>query len=243
METEVRETYEKNLELLAAYRAGDAEAGEELVTRNRPLVCHVAARFSGRGAETEELIECGTVGLVRAINSFDFSKGCAFSTYAVPLILGEIRRFLRDDGLIKVSREEKSLCRRLVAERDRRIAVGETVTVGELAEAVGVSPADAASALFSGTPVRSLDEPTAEEDGAPLSAFVADEEEGERTFMHLALRMAMEGLSEWERKLIDLRYFHDLSQAQTAAILGVTQVKVSRMEKKILAALREKLAD
>lgn len=237
-----RTAYDENPALLRAYRAGDAEAGERLVLLNRPLVCHIAARFSGRGVEMEDLIACGNMGLVKAINSFDFSRECAFSTYAVPLIFGEIRRFLRDDGMVKVSREEKRLAARLSAEQERRRMLGEDTGIRAVALSLGVTPEDAASALSSLTPVRSLDECAyAEEDGVTLGSTLYDADAGERDFDRLTLALALERLPPQQRRLILLRYFRDLSQSETARLLGVTQVKVSREEKKILALLREQL--
>ena len=243
MKTEERSLYDKNLDLIKRYRDGDSDAGEELASLNRPLVYSIAGRFSGRGVERDELIEIGTVGLVKAINTFDFSRECAFSTYAVPLIFGEIRRFLRDDGIIKVSRENKRLSALLGAERERRLNTGEDVGIRSLAEAVGVSPEDAATALFSTTPVRSLDEAAYDDEDSQVTvaSTVYDEEEGVRSFDKLALKLAIEKLSETSRKIIILRYFRDFSQAETARILGLTQVKISREEKKILAALKAEL--
>ena len=230
--------YDKNLSLLSAYRGGDKEAGEALVLLNRPLIYRIVSRFSGRHSDTEELFEVGSIGLVKAINTFDFSKECAFSTYAVPLIMGEIRRFLRDDGPIKVSREEKRLCALLSAERERMLSLGQRPTVEALAEAVGISASDAAVALTSGGAVRSLSEPTGGEEDLPLESTVYDEDEERSFFDRLSLRLAMESLGEEQRRLILLRYFRDYSQQRTAEILGITQVKVSREEKKILEKLR-----
>lgn len=235
--------YDKNLELIEKYRMGDNEAGEELVHLNTPLVYSIAGRFSGRGVDADELVEMGTIGLVKAINTFDFSRECAFSTYAVPLIFGEIRRFLRDDGMIKVSRENKRLSAILNAERDRRSSLGEDVSIAAVAHAVGVSVQDAATALFSTTPVRSLDEAAYEDDDSPtLAATVFDEDAEGREFDSLAIKLAIEKLGERERKIVMLRYFRDYSQAETARVLGVTQVKISREEKKIMARLKAELA-
>lgn len=234
--------YDKNLTLLREYREGNAAAGEELATLNRPLVYSIAGRFYGRGADMDDLIECGNIGLVKAINTFDFSRECAFSTYAVPLIFGEIRRFLRDDGILKVSREEKRLYAVLNAERERRLSLGLDAGVRAVAEAVGVSPEDAAGAFFAGSAVRSLEEAAYDEEGATLGSLVFDEEQNGKDFEKIAIRCAIDKLSEGHKKLIILRYFRDLSQAQTAKILGLTQVKVSREEKKILALLRRELA-
>lgn len=243
MKTEERSSiYDKNLELIRRFREGDAAAGEELASLNRPLVYNIAGRFVGRGADMDELVEMGTIGLVKAINTFDFSRECAFSTYAVPLIFGEMRRFLRDDGIIKVSRENKRLSALLNAERDRRLTLGEDAGIASIAAAVGVSPQDAAAALFSTSPVRSLEEAAYDdEDSATLGATIADDEAPAREFDKLALKLAIEKLRDTERKIIILRYFRDYSQAETARALGLTQVKISREEKKILSRLREEL--
>ena len=235
--------YDNNPELIRRYRQGDEDAGEQIVILNKPLVCSIAARFSGRGVDTEDLIAIGNIGLVKAINTFDFARECAFSTYAVPLIFGEIRRFLRDDGLIKVSREEKRLSAIVAAERERRIASGESLAVSDIARAVGVSAAEAASALCAGAPIRSLDENAfSDDDSVSLGSTIFDEDEEERNFDRLSLGIAIEKLSEWQRKLIVLRYYRDFSQTETAKVLGVTQVKISREEKKILAILRQELS-
>lgn len=233
--------FDKNLALLRAYRAGDRAAGEELAVLNRPLVLRIAMRFSARYADMQELCEVGSIGLVKAINTFDFSRECAFSTYAVPLIMGEIRRFLRDDGPIKVSREEKRLCALLSAKREELLSKGLRPSVEELAAAVGVSASDAAVALSSGGGVRSLSEPIGSDEELSLESTVYDEEAQGRFFEGLSLRMAIEQLAEEQRRLILLRYFRDYSQQRTAEILGVTQVKVSREEKKILEKLRAAL--
>lgn len=240
--TEKKKTYDQNLELLRLFREGNSSAGEELARLNTPLVYSIAGRFSSRVSDTSELVECGMIGLVKAINTFDFSHGCAFSTYAVPLIFGEIRRFLRDDGIIKVSREERRLSALLNAERERRLSAGEDTDIEALAASVGVSPQDAASALFALTPVRSLDECVFDDDeGTTLGGIVADEDEELRSFDKLTLRTAIEELPENWRRLIVLRYFRDLSQTETAKLMGLTQVKVSREEKKIIEALRRAL--
>lgn len=240
---EKSKAYDENLTLLRAYRDGDSEAGERLAELNAPLVYSIAGRFTGRGADISDLVESGTIGLVKAMRTFDFSHGCVFSTYAVPLIFGEIRRFLRDDGIIKVSREEKRLSALLCAERERRLTAGEDADLSAVAAAVGVSVQDAASALFAGSPVRSLEEAAYDdEDSATLGSTLCDEEEEIRQFDRFALRMAIEKLSEPWQKLIILRYFRDMSQTETARILGLTQVKVSREEKKIMDFLRRELS-
>lgn len=234
--------FDENPSLIERYRAGDADAGEELVLRNTPLVYSIAGRFSGRGADMSDLIECGQIGLVKAINTFDTRRGTAFSTYAVPLIFGEIRRFLRDDGIIKVSREEKRLAALLVREKERRGTLGEPTDLVSIATALGVSAQDAASALGSEAPVRSLDEAAFDDDeGVTLGSMIAKEDEERERFDKLALKLAIESLDEHRRRLVILRYFRDYSQAECAAALGLSQVKVSREEKRIMDILRRSM--
>ena len=236
---EKKTLYDKNPELIKKYREGDEDAGEEIVILNRPLVCSIAARFTGRGVDTEDLVAIGNIGLVKAINTFDFSRECAFSTYAVPLIFGEIRRFLRDDGMIKVSREEKRLSAIVCRERERRFGTGESLALSEIAKALSLTVEEVASALAAGTPVRSLDDAAyADDDSVTLGGTIFDEDEEVRNFDKLNLTLAIERLDPWQRKLIILRYFKDYSQTETARALGVTQVKISREEKKILGKLK-----
>lgn len=235
-------SYDKNPELIEKYRLGDMDAGEKLVELNLPLVYSIAARFRERFDDFGELVECGTIGLVKAFKTFDANRGCAFSTYAVPLIFGEIRRFLRDDGFIKVSREEKRLSVLINRERERRQNAGEKTDIVSLAAALGISVQDVASAMFSDVPPRSLEECIYDDDdSATLGSMVYDEGEEVRVFDKLALRMAIETLDEMRRKLVFLRYFKDYSQSETAAVLGISQVKVSREEKKIMEILRNRL--
>ena len=233
--------YDLNPELIERYRAGDSEAGDRLVELNLPLVFSVAARFRERCDDMSDLVECGTIGLVKAIKTFDLERGCAFSTYAVPLIFGEVRRFLRDDGIIKVSREEKRVAVLINRERDRRRNLGLRCDVVSLAEALGMSPSDVASAMFSEVKPRSLDESVFEEDDATtLGSMVSDESEVP-FFDKLSLRMAIETLDEEKRRIVYLRYFKDYSQAETARILGLSQVKISREEKKIMRLLESRM--
>ena len=239
--TKKEDLYDRNLALLREYRMGSEEAGEALAELNAPLVYRIAQRFSERG-DMSDLVECGNIGLVKAMQSFDFERGCAFSTYAVPLIMGEMRRFLRDDGIIKVSREEKRLSAVLNRERERRQSEGEDASIEAIAAAVGVSVQDAASAIFATVPPRSLDERAYDDDDSEsLGAVVSDGEE-DAAFDRLALRSAIENLPDLWRRIIVLRYFHDLSQDRVARMLGLTQVKVSREEKKIMATLKKELS-
>ena len=243
----MNETYEKstaydlNPELIARYRAGDSDAGDRLVEINLPLVYSIASRFKERCDDIGDLIECGTLGLVKAIKTFDLERGCAFSTYAVPLIFGEVRRFLRDDGIIKVSREEKRIATLINRERERRHNLGMRTDVHSLAEALGMSPSDIASAMFSEVKPRSLEESVFDDDDSTtLGSMIADES-GISSFDKLALKMAIESLDEKKRRIVYLRYFKDYSQSETARILGLSQVKISREEKKIMQLLEGRL--
>ena len=236
--------FRENPALLLRSRAGDRTATEELVKRNGGLVNSIALRFLGRGVELCDLVAFGNLGLLKAIRTFDTERGCAFSTYAVPLIMGEIRRFLRDDGPIKVSRSQKRLGAMLAAARDRRAALGEeNVRIEELAADCGVSPAEAAAAMEASAPVCSLSESVyGEDEGITLEGTLYDDEEGEREMWRMALGEAIGKLPDMRRRIILLRYFRNLSQEETARALGLTQVKVSREEKRILESFRKVLS-
>ena len=240
---EPEKKYADNRRLIAEAQAGDRKALEALVVNNTGLVRTVAARFPGRGYDREDLIEVGHLGLLKAIRTFDLSRDCTFSTYAVPLIFGEIRRFLRDDGPIKVSREQKRLAALLSAERAKASERGEELRLSELAARVGVSPDAAADALDALSPIRSLSEYAyADGEGPTLEATLSDEEESERVFDRITLAAAIEKLPTQRKKIILLRYYRDLSQQKVADLLGLTQVKVSREEKKAVEALRAELS-
>jgi RNA polymerase sporulation-specific sigma factor len=241
---EKQAVYDSNPELIAKYREGDEVAGERLVEINLPLVYSIAARFRERCDDVSDLIECGTLGLVKAFKTFDLDRGCAFSTYAVPLIFGEIRRFLRDDGPIKVSRVHKRTGAILSAAREALAAEGITdPPLSVLAERAGISVEEARDAIEALTPPKSLGDSTlGDEGGATLEEMLTDAGENEAAFERLALRAAIEKLPSLKRKILLLRYFRDLSQVETARMLGLSQVKVSREEKKILLFLREELS-
>lgn len=211
---------------------------------NMGLVRSVALRFRERGTEMEDLMQIGSIGMLRAVRSFDLSRGCAFSTYAVPLIIGEIRRFLRDDGMIHVSRTAKKLGMDLMGARNAILArEGREPRLEELADLCGVSATEAAAALDAITPVSSLSEPVwGEEDGVTLEQTVADAEDSlDRLFDRIALGQAVSRMPPLWRKIVLLRYFRDCTQQKTADLLGLTQVKVSREEKKIVEFLRGEL--
>ncbi len=235
--------------LIAAAQSGEGKeaeaATEALLAENMGLVRGAALRFRERGVEYEDLVQIGTIGMLRAIRSFDLSRGLAFSTYAVPLIVGEIRRYLRDDGLIRISRNYKKLCVELCNRRAEILqAEGREAGIEELARLCGVSREEAAVAMASATPITSLSDPVFEEDKGELCENLVDEEslhECEVLNDKIALREAIGRMPPLWRKILLLRYYRDRTQQQTADALGLTQVKVSREEKKILEFLRGEL--
>ena len=230
-------------EALIRASEGDPAAEERLVEMNQGLVTSVAARFRGRGADFEDLVQIGSIGLLKAIRSFDLDRGFAFSTYAVPLIIGEIRRFLRDDGLVKVGRGQKRVGAMLMKERETWLAEhGEEPRLDDLARRVGITPEEAVSALDAASPIRSLSESIGEDDFALEDVIPSEEDEIGRMIEGLALTETIRRLPPLWRQIIALRYFKEYSQQQTADALGLTQVKVSREEKKIFAELRGRLA-
>ena len=235
--------------LIAEAQSGEepraTEATEALLRENMGLVRTAALRFRERGTEYEDLLQIGSIGMLRAIRSFDLSRGLAFSTFAVPLIVGEIRRHLRDDGLLHVSRSYKRLATELL-QRRREITEreGREPTVDELAALCGVGREEAAVALAGVAPVTSLSECCFEDDKGDLGERLTDEEsESEPQILSdkLALREAIGKMPPLWKKILLLRYYRDRTQQQTAEALGLTQVKISREEKKILSFLRGEL--
>lgn len=209
---------------------------DEFIEGNLPLVHKLANRFRGRGVEYEELYAAGCVGLVKAVDRFEPERGLCFSTYAVPVILGEIRRLFRDGGSVKISRSLKELSVKAARLRDQLSANGEP-RISDIAQALGVTPEEAAEALCAGIPPVSLDH--GGEDGEPLPVPSAS---GEDTLIdRLALRQCLSELSVEDREILMLRYFRRKTQCETAQILGMTQVMVSRRERKLLKELREQL--
>lgn len=209
---------------------------DEFIEGNLPLVHKLANRFRGRGVEYEELYAAGCVGLVKAVDRFEPERGLCFSTYAVPVILGEIRRLFRDGGSVKISRSLKELSVKAARLRDQLSANGEP-RISDIAQALGVTPEEAAEALCAGIPPVSLDH--GGEDGEPLPVPSASGEDA--LIDRLALRQCLSELSGEDREILMLRYFRRKTQSETAQILGMTQVMVSRRERKLLKELREKL--
>ena len=228
----------KNLILKA--QQGDEKASDELVRRNMGLIRSAVRRFCFRGVSDEDLFQIGAMGLVKAIKRFDVSYDVEFSTYAVPMIIGEIRRFLRDDGMIKVSRsarEKAAIIRRIRTEEGD----GE---IEEIAKRIGISYEDAIFALEATTPPESMDKELFDSGGGRVRVgdmIPCGESEDER-ILKIALKSAIEELPERDKELIILRYYREMTQSQVAKIMNIGQVQVSRLEKKIVERLREKIS-
>ena len=228
-------------ELIAKAQQGDREASEALVEENSGLIWSVARRFLGRGTEADDLYQLGCLGFLKAVEGFDLSYGTQFSTYAVPKIAGEIRRFLRDDGAVKVSRSLKEQAATIKAARSRLTgALGREPTIQEISRQTGLTPEEIALAETATAATESIYRQTGEE-GFSLENVLTDTESEERMVEKIALRQAVRALPERERQIIALRYFHGLTQQRTAGILGISQVQVSRVERKALGLLKEKL--
>ena len=226
-------------ELIRRAQAGDRDASEQLVVRNTGLVWAVAKRFFGRGVDPDDLYQLGCVGFLKAVQGFDTAYGTQFSTYAVPKIAGEIRRFLRDDGTVKVSRGLKERANAIRAARQNLTGrLGREPTIAELAAETGLAPEEIASAELASGSAQSLNGQTGEE-GFSLEQVLTAGNPEEDMIEHIALMQALERLGERDRLVIELRYFHGLTQERIARIIGVSQVQVSRIEKKALGLLRQ----
>ena len=227
------------LELIASAQAGDAEASEKLITENSGLIWSVTRRFIGRGVEPDDLYQLGCLGFLKAVEGFDCSYGTQFSTYAVPKIAGEIRRFLRDDGTLKVSRGLKEQALTIRTARNRLTgALGREPTIQEISRQTGLSPEEIALAETATSATESIQRESGD-DGFCLEDVLTDTESEERMVEKISLRQAIDGLPERERLVIRLRYFHGLTQQRVAKVMSVSQVQVSRIEKKALVLLRE----
>ena len=228
-------------EELCAARAGDREAAGRLIEQNSGLIWSIARRYFGRGADPDDLFQLGCVGFLKAIEGFDTAYGTKFSTYAVPKISGEIRRFLRDDGMIKVSRGVKEQAAQIHAVRvqlEQRL--GREPTLSELSRETGVSPEDIAYAETATGPAESLQRESGE-DGFTLELVLGDFTAEERMVEQVALRALIAQLPERERQVIALRYYHGMTQQSCARVLHVSQVQVSRLERRAVETLRERM--
>lgn len=225
-------------DLILLAQTGDRDAAERLVTENSGLIWAVARRFLGRGVETEDLYQLGCMGFLKAIEGFDPSYGTQFSTYAVPKIAGEIRRFLRDDGAVKVSRSVKERSAAIRACRARLAAsLGREPTLLELSQELGISPEDIALAETATAATESIQRQTGDE-GFSLEDVLTDTESEEQMLEKIALRQAISKLPQRERMVIQLRYFHGLTQQRVAKLLDISQVQVSRVERRAMEQLR-----
>ncbi|MBQ3573211.1 MAG: SigF/SigG family RNA polymerase sporulation sigma factor [Clostridia bacterium] len=234
-----------NAQLLKRAAEGDADARNELIVRNMGLVHSVVKRFLGRGYERDDLFQVGCLGLIRAAERFEADFGVKFSTYAVPMIIGEIKRFIRDDGIIKVSRGLKEIATKAVYIKEHMIKeTGREPSVAEIAAELGISSAELAAALDSQRMPQSIYATIADGDGegrALIEKVESDKDELGEMLNRVLLEQSMSDFCERDRQIIYLRYFRQKTQTQVAEQLGISQVQVSRLEKKILLNLRTKL--
>ena len=232
---------EQTVEYLRKAKAGDKLAAETLIKENSGLIWSVARRFFGRGTEADDLYQLGCVGFLKAIDGFDESFGTQFSTYAVPKISGEIRRFLRDDGSVKVSRSIKEQAQKIKSVRtELEQRFGREPLLSEISAETGLTPEEIAFAETATGPAESLQRETGE-DGFTLEHVLTDLNGEERMIEQVSLRYAIEQLPEKEKKTIYLRYFHGMTQESASRVLGVSQVQVSRLERRAVDKLRKVL--
>lgn len=225
-------------ELISLAQKGDKEASEALVKENSGLIWSVARRFLGRGTDGDDLYQLGCLGFLKAVDGFDLEYGTQFSTYAVPKISGEIRRFLRDDGAVKVSRTIKEQASAIkIARNQLNHSLGREPTVTELAKQTGFTPEEIALAETATAAIESIQRENGE-DGFSLEDVLTDTQTEDSLVEKISLRQAVSNLAERERTVIQLRYFHGLTQERVAKVLDVSQVQVSRIEKKALTNLR-----
>ncbi|MCI9513094.1 MAG: sigma-70 family RNA polymerase sigma factor [Oscillospiraceae bacterium] len=230
-----------NIELIAAAQQGDQDACDRLVRENAGLIWSIVRRYYGRGAEPEDLYQLGCMGFLKAIRGFDLSYGTQFSTYAVPKIAGEIRRYLRDDGAVKVGRGLREQALNIFAARERLShQLGREPAISELSAETGLTAEEIAAAELAAAPPESLQQELS--DGLTLESTLRSSEGEEAMMEKIALRSAIDTLPESEKKTILLRFFKGLTQAQTARILAVSQVQVSRLERRALERLRKDFA-
>jgi RNA polymerase sporulation-specific sigma factor len=238
-------TQEEFLELIFRAQNGDTEAENFLVENNIGLVRSVVKRFLNRGCEYDDLVQIGSIGLLKAIKKFDTSFNVKFSTYAIPMIIGEIKRFLRDDGIIKVSRSLKEIASRAhVAKESLEKDYGREPTISEIASVLEISKEDLAVALESVQSTEYLYATIHQDDGSPIlliDRIKCNEGEDLDIIDRLALKEVLSSLEPKERQIIMLRYFKDMTQCQVADILSMSQVQVSRVEKKIISKLRQSI--
>ena len=237
----------ETIELIKQSRRGDKLAREQVIKQNMPLVYSIVRRFHGSGYDAEELSQIGAIGLIKAVDHFDLGYEVKFSTYAVPMIIGEIKRFLRDDNLVKVSRTLKESSWRIKRAAEKLSAeLGREATMEELCVATEMKQDDVVMALAASQDVDSLYKIVFQKEGSEISLMdriPSEQNESETVLNRILVSQLLKELGEKERKLIELRYFQEKTQAQIAKILDMNQVQVSRMEKKILTFLRVKMGE
>ena len=240
-----RVSYEENSQLLPLAKAGDTNAMNKLIEANLPLVTSISKKFMNRGYEYEDIYQIGCMGLVKAIKNFDDKYNVKFSTYAVPMIIGEIKRFIRDDGIIKVSRNVKSLAKKLHFDKEALTKkLNRDPTIEELAEFSKMNKEEILFALESSASMQYLYEVIHQDDGSPVLLIDKLSEsavEDKNITEKIALKEALRNLDTKSRQIIVLRYFKDKTQIQVAKMLGISQVQVSRIEKKVLQEMRKQL--
>ncbi|MSR91108.1 RNA polymerase sporulation sigma factor SigF [Inconstantimicrobium porci] len=240
-------TYKDNDRLLLDAKNGDKDAMDKLIKLNLPLVSSISKKFINRGYEYEDIYQIGSIGLVKAIQNFDSSFNVKFSTYAVPMIMGEIKRFLRDDGMIKVSRGTKSLAKQLHFEKEELAKkLDREPTIDELAEYSGYNKEEILFALESTAGIQYLYDTVHQDDGAPvllIDKIKQNDDDNTDLINRIALKEALANLEAKSRQIIMLRYFKDKTQVQVAKMLGISQVQVSRIEKKVLLEIRNSLKE
>ena len=238
-------SYEENLQLIPLAKEGNTEALNKLIEVNLPLVTSISKKFTNRGYEYEDIYQIGCMGLVKSIKNFDEKYNVKFSTYAVPMIIGEIKRFLRDDGMIKVSRNVKSLAKKLHFDKEALTKkLNREPTIEELAQFSGMDKEEILFALESSASMQYLYEVIHQDDGSPVLLIDKLSEnaiEDKNITEKLALKEALRNLDTKSRQIIVLRYFKDKTQIQVAKMLGISQVQVSRIEKKVLQEMRKQL--
>lgn len=236
---------ERTIALIQKSHEGDEDARAKLVEENIGLIWCVVKRFLGRGVESEDLFQIGSIGLLKAIDKFDFSFGVKFSTYAVPMISGEIQRFLRDDSMLKVSRSLKETAYKAFQIKEKMMEeLNREPTLEELAKQMGLAREDLVMALEAGAEVESLYKPILQKDGKETALLEKIEEktsQEEQTINRILLNQLLEELTGKERQVIYMRYYAEKSQVEIGKMLGISQVQVSRMEKRILSRMREKV--
>lgn len=232
-------------DLIKRAKDGDKAAEDEIVNGNLALVWSVARKFANRGYDLDDIFQIGCIGILKAIKNFDLSYDVCFSTYAVPLIMGEIKRFLRDDGIIKVSRSLKEIAQKAkITKEILEKELNRDVKLSEIAERIGESPSDLAVALEANVAPESLYKEFNDGDksGGYLIDKIANNADTEEEILDkISLGEAIKALDERERKIIMLRYFRGKTQSEIASVIGISQVQVSRLEKKILSRMKEKM--